>query len=73
MTRLSLLALIRKFKSCWVFGHVYYVDRVLSPVCRVVHCHKCEKRWLMNDSYQAFVELDDDGKEMVAIMYRMKL
>lgn len=58
---------------CWLFGHVYYVDRELSKVCRVVHCGKCPKRGLMNDSYQAFVELDEDGKQMVAILYGVKL
>jgi hypothetical protein len=58
---------------CWLFGHVYYVDRELSKICRVVHCGKCPKRWLMNDSYQAFIELDDDGKKMVDVLYGVKL
>lgn len=58
---------------CWLFGHAHFVDRELSQVCRVVHCDKCPKQWLMNDSYQAFVPLDDDGKEFVAFMYGVKL
>jgi hypothetical protein len=60
-------------KWCWLFGHVRFVDRELSPVCRIVHCAKCQQQWIMNDSYQAIIELDEDGKQMVAIVYGVKL
>lgn len=58
---------------CWLFGHVRYVDRELATNCRVLGCQKCERQWLMNDSHQAVIPLDDDAKQFVAFMYKVKL
>jgi len=46
---------------CWIFGHVLYVGHEVNRQTRLVGCRRCTKRFVMNDTHQAFLRYDNDA------------
>lgn len=51
---------------CFLFGHKYYVARVMNPRARKVGCARCGKFWAMHDPTRSFLEWDGEFEELYA-------
>jgi len=60
---------------CAVFGHQYFVERVLNAGARKVGCMCCNRHWAMHDGTQSFLEWDEEFEEFYSpegIMAKMR-
>lgn len=51
---------------CMLFGHRLHVVQSFSPVCRKVHCVRCDNYFAMHDGVRAFLPWDEDFEFLYA-------
>lgn len=51
---------------CFLVGHQYKTERVLSRDARKVMCTRCGSRWAMYDPTKAFIPWDAEVEEFYA-------
>ena len=56
-----------KWLICLLFGHKWFVEKEFTPDTRKVGCHRCGKRWGMNDRLGILVQWDDELEDFYAI------
>lgn len=56
---LSLVNSMVESLICWLLRHDYEAYEFREDV-RLLKCRRCDKRWVMSDTYQALLRYDND-------------
>ena len=49
---------------CMLFGHKYFLIRNLTSWSRKIGCHRCNKRFAMNDDVRVVLGWDEDFEKL---------